>query len=72
MWSFSEKAFLDVIDELKPQLIVILGKELNKKLPSLPKDIVICRVNHPSSGFKYSEWIPVFKDSLKQLDITNI
>ena len=72
MWSFSEKAFLDVIEELQPQLIVVLGKELGRKLPSIPNNIVVCRVNHPSSGFKYSEWLPVFKDSLKQLDITDI
>jgi len=71
MWLFSEKAFLNVVEELQPQLIVILGKELNKNLPLLPNDIEICRVNHPSSGFKYSQWIPVFKESIHKLDINN-
>ncbi len=72
MWKSSEEALLNVIKNLEPQLIVILGKELNKNLPLLPENIQICRVNHPSSGFKYSKWIPEFQKSLNKLGVTNI
>lgn len=72
MWESSKNAFLDVLYELQPDLLVILGKELGRNLPPIPNDINVCRVNHPSSGFKYNQWIPIFKESLIKTGATNI
>jgi hypothetical protein len=69
MWESSREALLDVVKHLEPQLIIVLGKELNKNLPPLPENIHICKVNHPSSGFKYSQWIPVLMEALKSLGV---
>lgn len=72
MWKSSENAFLNVLQDLKPELLVILGKELNRNLPSIPTNIKVCRVNHPSSGFRYKQWIPKFKESLIEVGAIGI
>jgi hypothetical protein len=71
MWQSAKKPFCEILEELKPQLIVVLGKELNKNLPRIPTGIEVCRVNHPSSVFKYAKWIPKLQDSLEKLSQYN-
>lgn len=56
MWKKSESALYDVIKQLKPQLVIVLGIELQNNLPPLPENLSICCLAHPSSGrFSYSE-----------------
>lgn len=50
MWEKSESALQEVIENLAPQVIIVLGKELAENLPHIPEEIEICYLNHPSSG----------------------
>jgi hypothetical protein len=69
MWESSKKSFLDVIDDLQPDLIVVLGKRLYAHLPvsELSNTIELIAVKHPSGGLKYAESIPAFQKALKQI-----
>lgn len=54
MWKHSKGAYYQVLQDLEPDLVVVLGRQLAKNLPPPPVDgITFCKVNHPSSGFKY-------------------
>lgn len=56
MWKISEPALYKVIENLDPQIVVVLGKELRNNLPPLPENIEICYLDHPSSGgFSYKK-----------------
>ena len=55
MWKRSEEAYYQVLEELEPDLVVVLGKQLAKHLPAPVDGITLCKVNHPSSGFKYKD-----------------
>ena len=46
---------IKVLQDLKPDLVVVLGKQLAKNLPAPVDGITFCKVNHPSSGFKYED-----------------
>lgn len=67
MWEQSVPAFLEVVEELNPDLILVLGKELAKNLPALPDNRKLCKVQHPSGGFSSQRWVPVFNQSLIEL-----
>jgi len=69
MWEDAIDPFLKTVEELKPQLLVILGHELYNHVPTsiLPKDLVICPVQHPSSwGFRYCEWQPRVQEAINE------
>jgi len=65
LWNLSREPFLEVVTKLSPAVILVLGKELGRNIPDLPKSIQVCCIQHPSTGFVYSKWNPVFKDSLE-------
>lgn len=50
MWKKSDVAFQEVIKNLDPQIIIVLGKELADNLPAVSEGIEVCFLNHPSSG----------------------
>jgi hypothetical protein len=54
-----------VVEAMKPDVVIVLGKELQARVLPLPQNIVVIRVNHPSSGFRYARWIPVIAEGLK-------
>ncbi|MDW3688520.1 hypothetical protein RA280_43730 [Cupriavidus sp. CV2] len=58
-WRAASKALPEVVDVVRPDVIVVLGKGMQAWLPLLPDDIVTIRVNHPSIGYSYAEWNPV-------------
>jgi len=64
MWEQSCPALLEVIEELSPDVILVLGKELAKKLPKISEKYKLCKIQHPSSGFSAEKWVPIFKESL--------
>lgn len=52
MWAESFEPFLELLDQIKPDLIIVLGHRLSDNIPSLPdkyKNIVLERVYHPSA-----------------------
>lgn len=56
MWESSAPALFEVIKDLDPQIIYVLGKELADNLPQLPSGIEVCYLSHPSSGgYSYAE-----------------
>lgn len=55
MWKRSEQSYYKVLHDLKPDLVVVLGKQLAKNLPEPVQGIAFCEVDHPSSGFRYQD-----------------
>jgi len=62
MWKDAEKPFLTVLEQLDPDALLILGKELSKHVPEV--DIETCVVTHPSS--------PRFSYNGEQEDVRNM
>lgn len=66
MWSAAAKPFLATVEELKPQVLVVLGYELQGHLPIIPPGIRVCEVQHPSSrGFRYERWQPTIRAAIQ-------
>lgn len=63
-WESAPLPFKQVIDMLKPQFILVLGKELGAQIPIVDPSITVCVIQHPSTGFSYEVWNPVFKKAL--------
>ena len=64
MWKRSEQSFFKVLQDLKPDLVVVLGKQLGKKLPASVKGITFCKVDHPSSGFRYQDHLESLRNAI--------
>jgi len=64
MWQAGRQPFLEVVRALKPDVILVLGKQLSSWLPQLPNHIRMCNVQHPSTGFDYNLWNPRFAEAL--------
>ena len=59
MWLAGREPFLQTIQELAPQAILVLGLGVAYNLPPIPASIPVCHVRHPSSpGFSRKEWVP--------------
>jgi hypothetical protein len=57
MWQAAQAPFLQVLEELKPHLVLVLGIDLAGGLPPFPVHIVKIPVPHPSSyGWTYEPW----------------
>lgn len=58
MWQAAKAPFQQVVAQLQPDLILVLGKKLADYVPEVDPAIEICRVYHPSSSsFTYKMWI---------------
>lgn len=66
MWASAEQPFIETVRQLAPQVILVLGKALSSHLPKLPEHIDICCIQHPSTGFSYQRWNPVFAQTLQR------
>jgi hypothetical protein len=66
MWKRSQEAYYEVLQHLKPDLGVILGKQLARNLPAPLDGITMCKVNHPSSGFKYKSHVQSLVDAIEE------
>lgn len=59
MWQAGTEPYLQTLQELSPNIILVLGAELNRHLPSISGNITICDIQHPSAiGFSYAKWQP--------------
>lgn len=60
MWEKAAVPFIQTLHEIKPQILLVLGKQLGERLPPITQSehlIEICRINHPSSGgWAYKRW----------------
>jgi hypothetical protein len=53
MWQAGAKPFLQTLEELKPDFLLVLGKELTRWVPELPQDLKVLALPHPASmGFR--------------------
>lgn len=43
MWGAAAAPLLELLAQLKPQLLVVVGRELHNHLPPLPRGIEVCR-----------------------------
>ncbi len=66
MWESAKLPLLQVLDKLKPDIILVLGMELAKNLPEIPSQYKLCKIRHPSGGFSCQKWVGVFKDVLDE------
>jgi hypothetical protein len=64
MWGHGDKAFFEILEHLKPQVLLVLGIELGWHLPAIPASIAVCNIQHPSTGFSYKKWNPLFAEAL--------
>lgn len=65
MWQAAREPFSQTLGELNPSIILVLGTELKRNLPSIPANIPYCAVQHPSSiGFRYDDWQSKIKSLL--------
>ena len=70
MWEKSINPFIEVIGDLKPQLIIVLGSQLWNELDHIPAipDVEWCWIKHPSApNFSYDESFNNYKKSLDSL-----
>lgn len=72
MWEAGRTPFIKVLDQLQPQLVIILGKTLNHHVPELPGNTQRCFIQHPSTGFSYTEWGPRVTQAIQQLPATSL
>lgn len=66
MWEQAPPYFFQTLDELKPQVVVVLGLELMRNIPPAPEGIIVCSSVHPSaSSFSYDA-IAQIKNAISQ------
>ncbi len=66
MWDAAREPFLGIFHDLKPDVVLVLGKELATHVPTLPEKIDVCCIQHPSTGFDYKEWNPLFAEAIQR------
>lgn len=66
MWAAGRESLIQTVEQLAPQLIIVLGKELRGHIPTLPPTVHVCYIPHPSGGgFRLAEWRPIVKAAIK-------
>jgi hypothetical protein len=67
MWETGSNVLLQVLKEVQPEVVVVLGVELKKHLPTFPSGIEIAYIKHPSGrGMKYSECQPPIRAAIER------
>ncbi len=66
MWENAREPFLQIVRDLNPQLMLVLGIELGRNLPAVPSSIEVCVIQHPSTGFSYEKWNRMFLEALER------
>ncbi|WP_412067213.1 hypothetical protein [Rubrivirga sp. IMCC43871] len=55
-WAEAREPFLATVEDVSPDAVLVLGKELGSRLPDLSVPVHV--VNHPSRFFARSKWQP--------------
>jgi hypothetical protein len=65
-WEDAEEPFREVVDDLEPHALLVLGKDLGEHLPDLEThDLETCVVHHPRDDkFDYAVWRPLVRDMI--------
>lgn len=69
MWEAANEPFIEVVQTLKPDLILVLGTRLWNNLPPLPSEISAawCHIIHPSSRMAYAPSIAAISEAIRKL-----
>lgn len=70
LWEAGQAPFHSVLENLRPDLVIVLGKALDHYVPELPSGIRRCPIQHPSTGFSYTEWGPKVAAALEGPGVT--
>ncbi|HDR2789149.1 MULTISPECIES: hypothetical protein [Enterobacter] len=65
-WDAAQAPFFEVVRELKPNVILVLGSRLWEEVPNLPPEypVVWCSITHPSGGMAYTSSITALAESI--------
>lgn len=65
-WKAVEAPFFEVVRELEPDVILVLGSRLWKKVPNLPPEYPVewCSITHQSGGMAYAPSITALAESI--------
>ncbi len=68
MWDAASTPFREVLDRVTPDVLLVLGFELKKRVDEIeiPSNIEVCGVKHPSTGFDYGIWNPRFSKAVSR------
>jgi hypothetical protein len=68
MWEAARTPFTEVLAELKPRVLIVLGVALAAHVPQeLVKGLTVCPLIHPASPiFSYARALPLVQDALAQ------
>jgi hypothetical protein len=65
MWAAGCQPFVELVQEIHPHVIVVLGRQLSGWLPPLDRATSVVKIAHPSSkGFTYQPWMTNIKQAL--------
>jgi hypothetical protein len=57
MWSAAAQCFPALLQRLRPDFVLVLGRELAERIPRIPPPTTVCAIPHPSSfGFQQTLW----------------
>lgn len=71
MWRQAQQLFPAVAEQLMPQLIVVMGKQLRDWFEA-PNGVEVCFTEHPSSSrFSYEPWAGEIKSALSRVVANN-
>jgi hypothetical protein len=57
MWDEAVGPYLQTVNELQPNLVIVVGFDLWEHLPDSPEGAHFCNIQHPSSrGFQADHW----------------
>ena len=66
-WEDSQAPLKTVLDGLRPDAVLVLGRELSRRIPDFPEDTPRADIAHPAwPDFSYNEAIPKFQNLLEQ------
>lgn len=65
MWERAAAPLQEVLAVLKPDVLVVLGVELNSHLPASLPDIEVVRLIHPTAGFEYAYCNPKLQTAVE-------
>ena len=72
MWKAAERPFLDMIDSLRPDVVIVLGSMLGECVSALSDDTKVAYLYHPSSSrFNYEAAIPAIRKAINNAKLAS-
>ena len=66
-WEDAQAPFKTVLNELRPDAVLVLGRELSRHIFDFPEEIPRAEIAHPASPHSpYDEVIPQFQKLIEQ------